>query len=134
MYLMHSLFRKWLLYFVIYMLTFCTFQNLLGGALFGVWKAFPLCCLLTAIGATCCYLLSYAFGRALVMKYFSNRIAPLQKRVRTREREKRFHTQWSILPITNILRRSRWMSTVVWYQIGRFFFQFHHLRGKNINK
>ena len=59
------------------------FQNLLGGALFGVWKAFPLCCFLTAVGATCCYLLSYAFGRTLVLKYFSNRVKPLENKVRT---------------------------------------------------
>ena len=65
------------------LITFCIyfFQNLLGGALFGVWKAFPLCCVLTALGATCCYLLSYAFGKALVLKYFSSRVAPLQQRV-----------------------------------------------------
>ncbi|XP_072034536.1 transmembrane protein 41A-like [Amphiura filiformis] len=57
------------------------FMNLLGGALFGVWKAFPLCCFLTAVGATCCYLLSYAFGRTLVLKYFNNRVAPLQNKI-----------------------------------------------------
>ena len=57
------------------------FQNLLGGALFGIWYAFPLCCVLTATGASCCYLLSHLFGRAVVMKYFSQRVQPLQKKV-----------------------------------------------------
>ncbi|XP_038074122.1 transmembrane protein 41A-like [Patiria miniata] len=57
------------------------FMNLLGGALFGIWYAFPLCCLLTAIGASFCYLLSHVCGRAVVMKYFSRRIQPLQKKV-----------------------------------------------------
>ncbi|XP_071791183.1 transmembrane protein 41A-A-like [Asterias amurensis] len=57
------------------------FMNLLGGALFGIWYAFPLCCVLTATGASCCYLLSHLFGRAVVMKYFSQRVQPLQKKV-----------------------------------------------------
>ncbi|XP_022103277.1 transmembrane protein 41A-A-like [Acanthaster planci] len=57
------------------------FMNLLGGALFGIWYAFPLCCVLTATGASLCYLLSHLCGRAVVMKYFSQRIQPLQKKV-----------------------------------------------------
>ncbi|CAI8041587.1 Transmembrane protein 41A, partial [Geodia barretti] len=34
------------------------FLNILGGAVFGVWVALPLVCLLSACGASLCYLLS----------------------------------------------------------------------------
>ncbi|XP_071505286.1 transmembrane protein 41A-like [Diadema antillarum] len=57
------------------------FMNLLGGALFGTWLAFPLCCLLSACGATFCYLLSHFFGRTLIMTYCAERVKPLQKLV-----------------------------------------------------
>ena len=38
-------------------------------------------CLLTAIGASFCYLLSWLFGRRLVLHYLGDRIKPLQERV-----------------------------------------------------
>ncbi|XP_071941383.1 transmembrane protein 41A-like [Antedon mediterranea] len=57
------------------------FMNILGGALFGVWVAFPLCCLLTAIGATFCYLLSLCFGRALIMHYFSEQVLTMENKI-----------------------------------------------------
>jgi len=57
------------------------FMNVLGGALFGVVKGFPLCCLLTAVGATSCYLMSRAFGTALLHHYFPSQIAFLQDKV-----------------------------------------------------
>nr|XP_054752846.1 transmembrane protein 41A-like [Lytechinus pictus] len=57
------------------------FMNLLGGALFGPWLAFPMCCVLSAFGATLCYLLSHFFGRALILKYAAERVKPLQKMV-----------------------------------------------------
>ncbi|KAJ8019863.1 Transmembrane protein 41A [Holothuria leucospilota] len=56
-------------------------QNLLGGAIFGVWTAFPLCCVLSAVGASSCFLLSKFFGRVLVMKFFAEKLEPLQKMV-----------------------------------------------------
>lgn len=59
------------------------FLNILGGALFGVWVALPLVCVLTACGASLCYLLSWAFGRAVVMRYLGHRIAPVQDRLRS---------------------------------------------------
>ncbi|XP_061163735.1 transmembrane protein 41A-like [Saccostrea echinata] len=57
------------------------FMNLLAGALFGVWKSFPLVCLLTATGATCCYSLSKYFGKQYVMKYFPDRVKFMQEKV-----------------------------------------------------
>ena len=56
-------------------------QNVLAGALFGVWWGVPLVCALTACGASGCYLMSWAFGRRLVETYLSHRIAPLRQRV-----------------------------------------------------
>jgi len=58
-----------------------TYQNVLAGALFGVWWGVPLVCVLTACGASCCYLLSWTFGSRLVYTYFSDQIVPLQQRL-----------------------------------------------------
>ena len=57
------------------------FQNVLGGAVFGVWVALPLVCVLTACGASLCYLLSLSFGHSIVTRYLGHRITPLQERV-----------------------------------------------------
>lgn len=57
------------------------FMNLLGGALFGSWSSFPLVCLLTASGATCCYLLSKYFGKSYIMHYFPDKVQLLQSKV-----------------------------------------------------
>ncbi|EDO48921.1 predicted protein [Nematostella vectensis] len=57
------------------------FMNILAGAIFGIWKAFPLTCFLTACGASCCYLLSRTFGRSLLVQYFPERVAALQAKV-----------------------------------------------------
>jgi len=56
-------------------------QNILGGSLFGVVFGFPLTCLLTAVGATNCYLLSAFFGRAYVLRYFGSQLNLLTARV-----------------------------------------------------
>ena len=56
-------------------------QNLLAGALFGTWIGFPLACTLTAFGATNCYLMSKYFGMDYILKYFPNRIKPVQQKV-----------------------------------------------------
>ena len=61
--------------------TYKLYQNVLAGALFGVWWGVPLVCVLTACGASCCYLLSWTFGSRLVYTYFSDQIVPLQQRV-----------------------------------------------------
>lgn len=57
-------------------------QNVLAGALFGPWLGLLLCCVLTSVGATGCYLLSSVFGKQLVVSYFADKVALLQKKVR----------------------------------------------------
>ena len=57
-------------------------QNVLAGALFGPWLGLLLCCVLTSVGATGCYLLSSVFGKQLVVFYFPDKVALLQKKVR----------------------------------------------------
>lgn len=58
-----------------------SFLNVLAGALFGPWLGLLLCCVLTSVGATCCYLLSSVFGKQLVVSYFPDKVAPLQRKV-----------------------------------------------------
>ncbi|PAA91657.1 hypothetical protein BOX15_Mlig018396g1 [Macrostomum lignano] len=57
------------------------FMNLLAGALFGVLYGFPLCCFLTACGASGCYLLSKHFGKDLAERMLRARLLPLQRKV-----------------------------------------------------
>ncbi|XP_065496383.1 transmembrane protein 41A isoform X1 [Caloenas nicobarica] len=59
----------------------CARQNVLAGALFGPWAALALCSLLASLGATCCYLLSGAFGKRLLVHYFPEKVALLQGKV-----------------------------------------------------
>lgn len=56
-------------------------QNVLAGALFGPWLGLLLCCVLTSVGATGCYLLSSVFGKQLVVSYFPDKVALLQRKV-----------------------------------------------------
>ncbi|XP_049737225.1 transmembrane protein 41A isoform X2 [Elephas maximus indicus] len=58
-----------------------SFLNVLAGALFGPWLGLLLCCVLTSVGATCCYLLSGIFGKQLVVSYFPEKVALLQRKV-----------------------------------------------------
>ncbi|XP_016055624.1 PREDICTED: transmembrane protein 41A [Miniopterus natalensis] len=58
-----------------------SFLNVLAGALFGPWLGLLLCCVLTSVGATCCYLLSSMFGKQLVVSYFPDKVALLQRKV-----------------------------------------------------
>ncbi|KAK3923295.1 Transmembrane protein 41A [Frankliniella fusca] len=55
--------------------------NVLGGALFGVVVGFPLCCFLTAVGASCCYTLSATCGKEVVENYFPNQLKSFQEKV-----------------------------------------------------
>lgn len=57
------------------------FLNLLSGALFGVTYGFPLTCVLSAVGATCCYGLSHCFGKHHVDRYFGEKIKSLSNKV-----------------------------------------------------
>ena len=56
-------------------------QNLLAGALFGSLVGIPLVCILTAIGASCCFLLSYLFAHSLVDRFFHNRLHTVRAKV-----------------------------------------------------
>ncbi|XP_035940596.1 transmembrane protein 41A isoform X2 [Halichoerus grypus] len=58
-----------------------SFLNILAGALFGPWLGLLLCCVLTSVGATCCYLLSSVFGKQLVVSYFPEKVSLLQRKV-----------------------------------------------------
>ncbi|XP_018422381.1 PREDICTED: transmembrane protein 41A [Nanorana parkeri] len=58
-----------------------SFLNLLGGALFGPWQGLFLCCTLTSLGATFCYLLSRAFGKQIVVMYFPEKVSMLQRKI-----------------------------------------------------
>jgi uncharacterized membrane protein YdjX (TVP38/TMEM64 family) len=53
----------------------------LGGALFGIYVGFPLACLLTGIGASCCYLWSYWLGKDLLEYYIPDKMKILQEKV-----------------------------------------------------
>lgn len=56
-------------------------MNVLAGALFGKWFAFPLVCLLTACGATSCYTVINLFGKQFLKRRFPDKIGSLKRRV-----------------------------------------------------
>lgn len=49
-------------------------QNLLSGALFGAFRGFLLCAILSACGASMCFLLSRSFGTAILLRYAPHRV------------------------------------------------------------
>ncbi|KAG8230083.1 hypothetical protein J437_LFUL009202 [Ladona fulva] len=55
--------------------------NLLAGAIFGTWLALPIVCLLTAVGASVCFLISKNFGKDILEKFFPDRVRRLQTKV-----------------------------------------------------
>ncbi|XP_014292426.1 transmembrane protein 41A [Halyomorpha halys] len=55
--------------------------NVLGGAIFGLWTALPLCCVLTGVGATLSYLLSKQFVQQIVVHYWPEEVRSLKERV-----------------------------------------------------
>uniref|UniRef100_A0A2K5C3C5 Transmembrane protein 41A n=1 Tax=Aotus nancymaae TaxID=37293 RepID=A0A2K5C3C5_AOTNA len=63
-------------------ITGSSFLNVVwAGAVFGPWLGLLLCCVLTSVGATCCYLLSSVFGKQLVVTYFPDKVVLLQRKV-----------------------------------------------------
>ena len=60
---------------------FYLLQNLLAGSVFGTSLGFPLVCFLTAVGASTCYMLSYLFGKSLLVKYFPEKVQFFQEKV-----------------------------------------------------
>lgn len=69
----------------LYKQTFCipgsALLNVLGGAIFGLWTALPLCCVLTGAGATLSYLLSKQFAEHIVVRYWPEEIRNLKERI-----------------------------------------------------
>ncbi|NP_001187744.1 transmembrane protein 41A-A [Ictalurus punctatus] len=55
--------------------------NILAGALFGPWLGLVLCCVLTTVGASMCFLLSQFFGKQRIVRFFPERVAQLQRKV-----------------------------------------------------
>ncbi|KAK3543896.1 hypothetical protein QTP70_030274, partial [Hemibagrus guttatus] len=55
--------------------------NILAGALFGPWLGLVLCCVLTTVGASVCFLLSHFFGKQHIVRIFPDRVAQLQRKV-----------------------------------------------------
>ncbi|KAE9553821.1 hypothetical protein FO519_002951 [Halicephalobus sp. NKZ332] len=57
------------------------FLNIIAGAVFGMWFGFALCCVLTTLGSTLCYLFSELFGREYVLYYFGQKLTYLQQKI-----------------------------------------------------
>ncbi|XP_018016571.1 transmembrane protein 41A [Hyalella azteca] len=57
-------------------------MNILGGALLGVWVALPVVCILAAVGASCCYLLSSISLSHLLIHCEKERVNKLRDRIR----------------------------------------------------
>lgn len=55
--------------------------NILAGDLLGFTYGFPLVCLMTTLGASCCYLLARSIGKHTIQRFFLNRIQSLQKSI-----------------------------------------------------
>ncbi|RZF41576.1 hypothetical protein LSTR_LSTR000290 [Laodelphax striatellus] len=75
------LFSSAYLYKQSFMIPGSVFMNVLGGAIFGVLIGFPLCCILTAFGASFCFLMSRAFGKSTLQYYFPSKIQFLRSKV-----------------------------------------------------
>merc|ERR1711942_263859 len=63
------------------------FLNVLAGAIFGTVGGFLLCCTLTALGASFCYLLARAVGKKAVMNYFPERVERFRERLEENKQE-----------------------------------------------
>ncbi|MEE6491092.1 hypothetical protein FKM82_016098 [Ascaphus truei] len=99
-----------------------SFLNMLAGALFGQWLGLFLCCTLTSLGATCCYLLSHAFGKQIVVQHFPDKVAMLQAKVE----ENRGSLFFFLLSLRLFPMTPNWFlnltSPILNIPLGRFFF------------
>ncbi|CAJ0563823.1 unnamed protein product, partial [Mesorhabditis spiculigera] len=57
------------------------FLNVIAGAVFGFWPAVVMCCFLTTVGSSLCYLFSELFGREYVLYYFGQKLTYLQQKI-----------------------------------------------------
>ena len=71
----------WKIFFQTFAVPGSVFLNILAGALFGVWQGFLLCCLLTACGASQCYLLARMVGADTAQHYFPDKIASFKAKL-----------------------------------------------------
>lgn len=53
-------------------------MNVVGGALLGLPVGFPLCCLLSAVGASCCFWLSHFIGEPVVSRVMGTKLKQLR--------------------------------------------------------
>ncbi|CAB3982562.1 transmembrane 41A [Paramuricea clavata] len=58
------------------------FMNLLAGALYGLKHGLPCVCILTATGASCCFLISRYLGRPVLLHYFPQKLHHLQNKIK----------------------------------------------------
>jgi uncharacterized membrane protein YdjX (TVP38/TMEM64 family) len=63
------------------------FLNVLAGAIFGSVGGFLLCCSLTALGASFCYILARTVGKEVVMNYFPERVDRFRERLEENRQE-----------------------------------------------
>ena len=63
------------------------FLNVLAGAIFGSMTGFPLCCGLTAVGASLCYCLARAVGKDVAMDLFPERVERFRLRLEENRQE-----------------------------------------------
>ncbi|EFP10982.1 CRE-BUS-19 protein [Caenorhabditis remanei] len=55
--------------------------NVIAGVVYDLWSGFILCCCLTTLGSTLCYLFSELFGREYVFYYFGQKLTYLQQKI-----------------------------------------------------
>uniref|UniRef100_A0A8R1DR39 VTT domain-containing protein n=1 Tax=Caenorhabditis japonica TaxID=281687 RepID=A0A8R1DR39_CAEJA len=55
--------------------------NVIAGVVYDLWSGFILCCCLTTLGSTLCYLFSELFGREYVFYYFGTKLTYLQQKI-----------------------------------------------------
>jgi len=57
------------------------FMNLLAGAVFGLFKGFLLACLLSATGASLCFLWSYSYGSGIIQRLFPDKLTMFREKI-----------------------------------------------------
>lgn len=60
-------------------------MNLLGGALYGPWLGTCLVSVLTALGSTGCYWISWKVGRPVVERWFKERVLAFKRQLNSHE-------------------------------------------------
>ncbi|KAA0192254.1 hypothetical protein HAZT_HAZT008939 [Hyalella azteca] len=71
-------------------------MNILGGALLGVWVALPVVCILAAVGASCCYLLSSISLSHLLIHCEKERVNKLRDRFTLSVSAVTAHLSWDL--------------------------------------